>query len=604
MKPGDPFPTRWLITGAISLTIIILLTTIVHARTITFTSSGNTTWTVNDTVANGSIFVEVWGGGGGGITRTSSGAAGGGGAGAYSASAFVVANGSVFNISVAGGGSAGNYGGDSYFNTTSTVLAKGGTSAAANTVGGQPGGTIALGVGTIKYAGGNGSSISGANGGGGGGAAGTNQTGGNASGSTGGTAGRDGGNGGAGATGAGNDPGLPGSNPGGAGGGGKSSGGTGTGGTGGTGMVRITWAESQALYLSIYDEGNNSLLTQNVTVQVTNGTTGNIVTYYTNNGSLQVNNLDTGTITVALSTTGYGSRIYTIPITTTSINNMTAYLASTSNTVTFNVIDSISSAVIQDATVMQYALISGTSTLVDTKTTDITGNAQLSYITNNLYTFVISASGYNNKTFTLYPVLSSAYTIKMISILGMNFSEDYQNVLITYHPQALMANASNTFTVLFDSVTNSFTSYSYNISYPGGSSAGSGSQGAGETFITLFNITGGNVFSTANLSIIYNTGFGNKTFHYFLTIIYGPNNGNFVANVGNTYGMGLIERALVGTLILVVIVGMVSLTVGSLPALLAGLMIMGLFTKIGFWEWWLAGISFLIGLAIISRRTE
>lgn len=362
-------------------------------------------------------------------------------------------------------------------------------------------------------------------------------------------------------------------------------------------------AHANSFYLFFYDGGNLSLITQNISIQVTNGTAGNIVTYSTVNGSFFVDNVDLGTVTIFASSSNYGQRSTSFVNNGEALDNITLYLT-VSNPVIFNVIDSVSSAPIIGATIQQYTTINNVVTLVDTRTTDITGNAELNYVAGNSYTFTVTATGYVNRSFTLYPVISSTYTIKMVSTTSMNFSEDYQNVIITYNPQSLYANSSNTLTILFSSVTNNFQTYSYNITYPGGSKAGSGSTPAGQTFITQFNISGGNEFSTANLTLIYNTGLGNKTFYFPLTIIYGPGNTTFIANQGRTFGMGLIERALVGTVILVVVVGMVSLTVGSVPALLVGMMLMGLFIKIGLWEWWLAGISFLIGIAIIARRSD
>lgn len=587
--------------------LFILVSFNAHAASASF--AANSTWTAPAGILNSSITVEVWGGGGGaGRSGANPNVGGGGGGGGYSRTVFYnISAGQVFNVTVGNGGAAGSSGTNpglpgtpSWFNTSATIygdFGRGGAGAASGAAGGAGG--CAGNIGTVKYCGGTGGTSASSTGGGGGGGAGTTQNGSAASGGTAGAGGNlNGGTGGTGGT-----TGSAGSVYGG-GGGALYTGAGATGGAGADGGVRISWFAPNELYIQIYDETNASLITQNVTLQIMNGSAGNIITAYTTNGTLQLQNLSTGTVSVVVSSLNYGSRTYFLEVTNTSINNVVAYLSTSANTVTFNVIDSISSSVITDALVQQYTLLGSTLVLVDMKLTDITGNAQMNYIAGNLYTFVISASGYNNKTFTLYPILASAYTIKMVSPLSMNFSEDFQNVLITYSPSALMANSSNNFTILFDSVTNSFQTYSYNITYPGGSSAGSGTAGAGQTFITNFTINGGNIFSTANLTIIYNTGFGNKTFYYPLTIIYGPNSGTIAANIGNTYGMGLIERALIGTIIIVIVAGMISITVGSLPALLVSMFLMGLFIKIGLWEWWLAGISFLVGMALISRRTE
>lgn len=147
------------------------------------------------------IQIECWGAGAsGGRGWDGSSSFDGGGGGAYSkVNAFVVApTGYTAVVGVGGvapnGSSSGNNGGDSTFNSTSCV-AKGGLHPVHDVAVGM-GGDAALGIGDVKYSGGNGGS---GGGGGGGSSAGTAANGNNGSGSTGGTApvgGGDGGNGG------------------------------------------------------------------------------------------------------------------------------------------------------------------------------------------------------------------------------------------------------------------------------------------------------------------------------------------------------------------------------------------------------------------------
>jgi len=178
-----------------------------------------------------SLQVRCWGaGGGGGGGRYdgtwSSGSGGGGGAYAYTASLAVTPC-TAYTVSVGSGGNGGpkrtdgNPGGDSYFGTTSTVMAKGGGKGIGANGGNPSGGTggqASASVGaTTKNSGGNGGqggANSGQNtGGGGGGGASDGGNGGNGgnhngSGGTGGPAGgAQAGGGGGGDSGAGNVPG-------------------------------------------------------------------------------------------------------------------------------------------------------------------------------------------------------------------------------------------------------------------------------------------------------------------------------------------------------------------------------------------------------------
>ncbi len=207
----------------------------------TYTTSGSFTPPAGVT----QVVVECWGAGGRGGTRTTNGQGGGGGGGAYSRALVPVTPLTPYTVTVGIGSTSAAPGGDSWFGTSGTVMAKGGNSVANNTNGGATGGSAAVSVGTVKFSGGNGAN--GGNfffvrwGGGGGSSAGYAAVGGNAPGGNGGgTAPAGGGNGGDGATSQANgSPGFP---PGGGGGGAvRTSSGTRTGGAGADGQVIVTY---------------------------------------------------------------------------------------------------------------------------------------------------------------------------------------------------------------------------------------------------------------------------------------------------------------------------------------------------------------------------
>ena len=217
-----------------------------------------------------SVQVECWGGGGAGGTAVrpvATTATGGGGAGgAYAKlNSFAVTPGNTYTVTVGAGGVSVSTdtqkvpGGDSWFNNSSTVLAKGGQG--GETVNANPGrfgvggtGTTTGSIGDVLFAGGNGATSTTANfGGAGGGSAGTGSAGTAASTTTGvgATAVTGGGNGGnanptSGSSGAGQ---TPTTTPGGGGGGARSSSATvQAGGTGAIGRVVLTYAIPRAIY--------------------------------------------------------------------------------------------------------------------------------------------------------------------------------------------------------------------------------------------------------------------------------------------------------------------------------------------------------------------
>ncbi len=128
----------------------------------TFNSSG--TFTVPAGVT--SVQVEAWGvGGAGGGNLTTTDGAGGGGGGAYSISPLLLVAPGNHTVTVGTGGPGvaggiGQNGGDSWFGSATTVLAKGGNGgnppvSGAGGIGGL-GGAAASGFGTTKFSGGNG----------------------------------------------------------------------------------------------------------------------------------------------------------------------------------------------------------------------------------------------------------------------------------------------------------------------------------------------------------------------------------------------------------------------------------------------------------------
>lgn len=232
------------------LLFVIALTNagMAQAASDAFSTPGATTWTAPTGVT--SVTVEAWGGGGAGGAATGNPAKGGGGAGGqYASKVLTVVPGNTYAVVVGSGGAGGNgngaAGGDSTFAGTS-VVAKGGDGGVRNGAAGS--GSVAGGVGTSVYAGGDGSAgfNGGAttSGGAGGGGAGSGGSGGSASGNTAGTGTANGGGaGGAGLTsrGAGNS----GFQAGGGGGGGYATSNTDrNGGPGATGQVLITYVSA------------------------------------------------------------------------------------------------------------------------------------------------------------------------------------------------------------------------------------------------------------------------------------------------------------------------------------------------------------------------
>lgn len=251
-----PSERGWKLTVSMetNMTRVIKITS-VAALTSTFTESS--IWTCPAGV--NTVTAECWGGGGAGgaAFRNGSGSNSTGGGGAGGAYAKKVISGLIpgtnYTVTVGTGGvsvagaddGTSAPGGDSWFNTVTTVLAKGGGGGIARNgvglVGAGGEGSTAGSIGDLVNAGGSGSSGNGSSsGGGGGGSGGTAISGTNATGSTGAVAVSGGGPGGNGAT-TNADGSAPASGPGGGGGGARGPNAAKAGGAGNSGKVVLTF---------------------------------------------------------------------------------------------------------------------------------------------------------------------------------------------------------------------------------------------------------------------------------------------------------------------------------------------------------------------------
>lgn len=242
-----------ILAGVLSLAVLFFLPRSVSATTDTVTATG--TWVAPAGVF--SVTVDAWAGGGGGGKGSFGGnTGGGGGGGAYSQQTGIrVTPGVTYTVTVGAGGlggiiggAASTDGGDSWFLSPATVLAKGGGLGSLSFTNGI-GGLASAGVGTTKFSGGSGDVGDGVSlGGGGGGGAGTTADGSNAVTTTGGAGGSvGGGTGGNGLT-----P-TTGSTKGG-GGGGATTGGSGA--DGARGEVQITYTANNSATVAIKGSTN------------------------------------------------------------------------------------------------------------------------------------------------------------------------------------------------------------------------------------------------------------------------------------------------------------------------------------------------------------
>lgn len=351
----------------------------------------------------------------------------------------------------------------------------------------------------------------------------------------------------------------------------------------------------------IYDVDTATLITENMTVTVTGNASETV--YYTATGNLYVDLLPDGEYTVKLQNGNYSLVSYTVTVADRSTQTLNAYLSKNTQDVTFTFLDEDTGATLEGVVTPMTRLINSTWTVVSTKTSDITGRSQFSYTPGVKYCFTSSLTNYNTRSYCFDPILFSSYNVEMGKDTLLADAPDYTGVTVTWSPKSFEDNQSVNFTLQVTSPTGVLNSYSYNLSWPGNSTGGSGSNSYGEEFNAVVNIPSVSGFRYVNLTYTYNTTVGEPRSFTFRYLISGSHPSTSMAAVGdNTYGLGILTRIGLVVFLTIIVGGVVSLIAGPLPGGAAGLLIMGYLIVIGFMPLWAGLLSFAVGGLILMVK--
>lgn len=357
---------------------------------------------------------------------------------------------------------------------------------------------------------------------------------------------------------------------------------------------------NNSIIVNIYDESTGLPLTANVSVEVS-GTLYD-QTFFTTTASVYVQNLTDGAYTVKLTASNYSLKTYTVTVATRSTQILNAYLSTSISTTIFTVVDSVTSQSIEGAAVGMYRLVNGSLQLVQSSLTDVTGRTQLVYSALTKYSFTISATNYTSKTFTLDPILFSAYDIALTPIVTQ--TEQYGDTNVYFQPSTFYKDGQTNFTILFNSANGYLSVYNVSITFPGGNYNNSGVNANGGSFATSFNLSGAALTDVVVVEYAFKDVFGaTQYFKQSYGIIGTYGNQTIVKLKDNTYGMGVGDRILVATVITIIVAGVATMAAGSLIGVFIGLFIYGFLAFAGFIPWVLIFISAIIGFFIVVRRS-
>jgi hypothetical protein len=367
--------------------------------------------------------------------------------------------------------------------------------------------------------------------------------------------------------------------------------------------VNYSLYTNNSINIFVYDETTNQLINTETITIVLSGALGDD-TYNTSNGTLFVENLQDGNYSVRLSGGNYSLRTYSVTVAEKSTQTLNAYLSPNTVTVTLTFTDFDTAATLEGVGVSMSRLINGTWTIIESKTSDITGRSQFTYTPNVRYRFTATLTGYINRVFEFDPIIFSSYTVRMTRIVSYDEEQDYSSIGINYFPTIFYNNQVQNFTFTIQSPTGTLQSYGVNLTYPGGSTGGTGVNSQGETFTLTLNITGAGFLDKVNITYYYDTTIGEQRTYSIAYGIVGTDvdNATWLMLQDETFGLGDLERVFIAVLIIIIVAGMITLiTANPLIGGGVGLLMLGLLAYIGFMPLWAALISFLVGLFIMFR---
>lgn len=361
---------------------------------------------------------------------------------------------------------------------------------------------------------------------------------------------------------------------------------------------------NNSIFINVYDSVTGVQL-DNYSVSLTGGS--NLYADSVPNGTYQLNltAIDSGIYRLVIEKAGYVNSEYVVTMAQNSYQFLDAYLYNGDETVIFSVVDQANSNPLEDVSVSMFTVLNSTTILLSNKASDITGRVQFGYNTGDYYQFILTADGYDTKTFTLNPILFSTYNILLTQSATPGENTDYSAVIIEIDQEAFYTNQSNPLGIMIYSPDGSLEDYTFNITTALGTATYTGTSAMGESFFYNFTLPVDTESQAVIISYCYDRTLGDQrcfTRNYLVTGSYTST--SFLGQQDNTFGLGLLERIIIATIFAVFVAGLVGAVGGAVAGGALGMIIFGFFTFTGFLPLWAILPSVLVLAVLIFGRTE
>ena len=374
-----------------------------------------------------------------------------------------------------------------------------------------------------------------------------------------------------------------------------------------TGTVTDTpFNETYSLYkgrvtISVYDQASNTLI-NGTNISISFISDAGQFTNITSTGVLSLDNITAADYAVEFKATGYENANYLVSITNSSTLSLDTYMLATGSPQTILTFkDRNLESVISGISLSIEQIINDDWVLINVLTSDISGRVVFNYEDNAKYRFTTSNAGYEDKSFTLNPIIFTSYNIWLDKVSEEQTDQDYSRVSIRHYPEVFYNDRNNTVTVSFISPTGEFQEYGFNATYKTEFVSGSGVNAIGGVLTDILEIENAVSGDRVILNYYYKLTDGTIKYYtlpYTISDIDSP--GTFSYNAGETYGLGLFERTLITVLVVVGVAGAAFLFGGLLAAGLLAMLVFGYITRIGFLSGWVTIPSMILIFIITS----
>ena len=321
--------------------------------------------------------------------------------------------------------------------------------------------------------------------------------------------------------------------------------------------------------------------------------------------TLSMENITTrGDSTILVKASGYENSKYYATLTENTTLDQTAYLLSTASAVSkqFTIQDTLGT-VISNVKLTVKRFINDTWQVVNEEKTDSSGIAVLSLEEEILYSVTFSALGYVDLTQT-YTGNTAQVLVTIATETGLVLDHQTDGIYWTMRPSVNALKSTENQTISFTALSDnsSLEDYSLLVYWTNG------------TVIynqTTVSADGGTLSTTMNLTAIrpgrsikaaggftkagYSTFYINRTFYIHNATISNRTLFGLMPNFPEENNLGEIATTIIAVLTVLVVTGGIAATVGGVGAGIVGLLVLGMFTFLG----WFSGGLFLAVLVVV-----